>query len=351
MDYEITWITEYLGVGRAPMSYEEFDSIRAQGINGIVNLCHEYSDLHELEEQAGFEVYYLPTYDEYAPDMDELEKGLQWLDEALYLKKKILVHCRFGQGRTGTFTSAYLLRRGLDMKHAKKQLKKTKAVPSTYRQWKVLRKYRKLQKGLSIRPPRIDHNQSDDLSPFYAEYRGLAAAVDTQMATNGIAHYCGNKNDCCCHSSFDIQLLEALHLNDCLNRMLTAGARTSAIERALACRQQLQNSLTCLNPQQPYGLQEIYVKDDILCPFSVNGSCILFDARPIRCRSNGGKGLDPQFLESVMAELTRLSNETFLVLSGQFPQGAGIYSSLIDTVSGKFIQTYFHLLAATKSSP
>ncbi len=348
MSYDITWVTDYLGVGRAPMSYEEFDSIREQGVNGIVNLCHEYSDLHELEEQAGFEVYYLPTYDEYAPDMGELEKGLQWLDEALYLKKKVLIHCRFGQGRTGTFTSAYLLRRGLDMKRAKKQLKKTKALPATYRQWKVLRKYRKLQQELSFRPPRIDHNQSDDLSPFYAEYRELAAAVDTQMVSNGLTYFCGDKNDCCCHSSFNIHLLEALHLNECLNRMLSAGARISAIERALLCREQLQKSLTCLTTQQPSGLQEIYVKGGLLCPLSVGGSCILFEARPIRCRTNGGKGVDSQFLESVMTELSRLSNEAFLVLTGQLPQGPGIYSSLIDTVSGKFIQTYFHLMAATK---
>ena len=54
-------------------------------------------------------------------------------------------------------------------------------------------------------------------------------------------------------------------------------------------------------------------------------------------------------MESVMAELTRLSNEAFFVLAGQLPQGAGISTSLVDTVSGKFVQTYFHLMAATKS--
>jgi hypothetical protein len=50
-----------------------------------------------------------------------------------------------------------------------------------------------------------------------------------------------------------------------------------------------------------------------------------------------------------MNELTRLSNEAFFVLAGEFPQGQGIYSSLIDTVSGKFIQTYFHLMAQVKN--
>jgi len=349
MSYEITWITDYLGVGRAPMSYDEFDNIREQGVHGIINLCHEYSDLHELERQAGFEVYYLPIYDECAPDMDELEKGLQWLDEAIYLKKKILVHCRFGQGRTGTITSAYLLRRGLGMKQTKKELKKTMAKPSTYRQWKFLRKYSKKQGSLSIKVPKIAHDQRDNLSSFFKEYEALAEAVDKEMAKNNIQQLCGHENDRCCHASFQIPLLEAIYLNDSMNRTLTAEARTSAIERAVACSKLLQNSLQCFNPHQLSGFQEHYTKDRLLCPLSVNGSCILFESRPIRCRPYGGEELGSSFLEPVMNELTRLSNEAFFVLAGEFPQGQGIYSSLIDTVSGKFIQTYFHLMAQVKN--
>ena len=348
MSYTITWITEYLGVGRAPMSYEDLDSIGRQGINAIFNLCHEFSDLHKLEEEAGFEVYYMPIDDECAPDIAELEKGLQWLDEAVYLKKKVLVHCRFGQGRTGTITSAYLLRRGLGMKKTQKELKRTNAKPATYRQWKLLRKYSRKQGRLSLKPPRVAHDQPDDLEHFYREYRLLAKKVDAKMAENGNIQLCGAATDCCCHTSFSIPLLEALHLNDSLNRLLSAEARSAAIERALACREKLRQCLKCLTPPQPFGLQELYIKEDILCPLSVDGSCILFEARPIRCRTNGGSTLDPLFLESVMGELSRLSQETFLFLAGQFPQGTGIYSSLIDTVSGKFIQTYFHLMARTK---
>lgn len=348
MSYAINWITEYLGVGRAPMSYEEFDSIRDQGVNSIVNLCHEYSDLHELEEQAGFEVYYLPTYDEYAPDLDAMEKGLEWLDEALYLKKKVLVHCRFGQGRTGTFTSAYLLRRGLDLKGTKKELKKTKALPSTYRQWKALKRYGKLQGAFTLRPAQVDHGQSNDIVHFYAEYQLMSAEVDKQMVRSGISHSCGKKSDCCCHSSFNIPLLEALYLVDFMNRRLTSGQRTAAINRALACREKCENSLRCVNLNQAPGLQELYIKDELLCPLSVEGSCILYEARPIRCRANGGKELDPEFMKLIMDKLAHLSNETFFSLAGQLHQGAGIYSSLIDAVSGKFIQTYFHLMAASK---
>ncbi len=95
---ELTWITESLAVGHAPMSYAGLDSIRAQEIDAIVNLCGEFCDLQEIEEKTWFEVYLLPIPDECAPDMEEMEKAMAWLDEAIYLGKKVLVHCRHGIG-------------------------------------------------------------------------------------------------------------------------------------------------------------------------------------------------------------------------------------------------------------
>ncbi len=142
-DYEISWVTEELAVGHAPMSYADLDKIRNEGIDAIVNLCAEYCDLHEIEEKTGFEVYYLPIPDENAPDMEELEKAINWLDHAIKSGKKVLVHCRFGIGRTGTFVTAYLIKRGYNIKTASKQMKHTRSCPSSYSQWKFLRKYQK----------------------------------------------------------------------------------------------------------------------------------------------------------------------------------------------------------------
>ena len=142
-DYELSWITKDLAVGHAPMSYADLDKIREEGIEAIVNLCAEYCDLHEIEENSGFDVYYFPIPDENAPDMGELEKALDWLDTMIKSGKKALVHCRFGVGRTGTFVTAYLMRKGCDMKGASKQMKHTQSCPSSYSQWKLLRKYKK----------------------------------------------------------------------------------------------------------------------------------------------------------------------------------------------------------------
>ncbi len=144
--YELTWITEQLAAGYAPLSYDALDAIKARGIDAIVNLCGEYCDLHEIQQDSGFAVYYLPIADECAPDMGEMEKALAWLEHKLDLGHKALVHCRFGVGRTGTFVSAFLMRTGIDLKAAEKILKNTRATPSNYCQWKLLRQYNKTLK-------------------------------------------------------------------------------------------------------------------------------------------------------------------------------------------------------------
>jgi protein-tyrosine phosphatase len=142
-DYRLEWITDHVAAGHAPMSYDQLDAIRSTGITAILNLCGEYCDLHEIEERAGFQVHYLPIPDECAPGLEAMEEALKWMDAIIARGGKVLVHCRFGIGRTGTLLMAYLIRGGMQMKTAEKILRKTAAGPARYCQWKFLRKYNK----------------------------------------------------------------------------------------------------------------------------------------------------------------------------------------------------------------
>ena len=207
-DYQLTWITDHLAVGHAPMSYDDLDLIRAEGIDAIVNLCGEFCDLHEIEEQSGFEVFYLPIPDECAPDMEEMENALAWLDEAIYLGKKILVHCRHGIGRTGTFVTSYLIRKGLGLKVAGKKLKGTRANPTNYSQWRLLKKYSKKSGILKIREPSLESNRTVDLSGYFSDYEALVQKIEEDLeAVKGSypqALTCGAEKDDCCYRYIEL---------------------------------------------------------------------------------------------------------------------------------------------------
>lgn len=149
-DYRLKWVTDDVAAGHAPMSYDQLDTIRKAGIHAIVNLCGEYCDLHEIEENEGFQVFYLPIPDECAPDVEAMEKALLWMDAAIDRKEKVLVHCRFGIGRTGTFLMAHLIQKGMTLKNAEKTLKKTGALPARHCQWKMLRNYNKKMKAARL---------------------------------------------------------------------------------------------------------------------------------------------------------------------------------------------------------
>ena len=141
LEYPVRWITAELAVGYAPRSHDDLATIRSQGIGAIVNLCAECYDLYGIEKNAGFDVYHMPIPDEEAPALDDLERALAWVGDFINAGKKILVHCRFGIGRTGTFVAAYLMSKGYSLKTAILKMKHTPSAPMSRSQWDLLERY------------------------------------------------------------------------------------------------------------------------------------------------------------------------------------------------------------------
>ncbi len=347
--YELTWITDQLATGYAPMSYAELDFIREQGISAIVNLCGEFCDLHQIEEKSGFEVYYLPVDDECAPDLAEMEKALEWLDEAVYLKKKVLVHCRHGFGRTGTFVSAYLLRRGLGMKLAQKAMKGKRANPTNYIQWKLLRKYGKQEGTLRAKEPSIDNRIGIDTDPLIKDYTTFVAAVDDQFQEQRSEDgSCGQDQSPCCFQPFDLLLIESLYLSQMINQKLSQVQRLKVIEQAGEMAQKLK----VLHRRAPGISSEDFIRlcseSGFRCPLLADeGSCLLYDYRPLRCRLWRPEH-QSSLPESINEGIRRLSKNAYLTLAGIFPPGGNLDFSSVDTISGKFVQVYYQAMVQHK---
>ncbi len=340
--YPLIWITSQLAVGYAPMSYAELDSIRKQGIDAIVNLCGEYCDLHEIEENSGFEVYYLPIPDECAPDMEEMEKALEWLDEAIYLGKKVLVHCRHGHGRTGTFVSAYLLRKGLGMKMAEKKLKNTPAGPTNYSQWSLLRKYGKKEGQLRLAKPAIEPHSTVDLEPHLRAYRILVAEVDAELEKLALSPGCGTKDSRCCREYFTLTLIESIAVHSAMNRRLKQEERHRAIERAIGIAAEIKKLRHEYAADEPDRFAHRFAEVGLRCPLQLDTGCQLFGERPLRCRIWGLETFRAR--QDVEDRLANLSRNVYFALTGEFPPAEGLRFSMADTVSGKFVQVYFHAM-------
>jgi len=350
--YPLSWVTDQLAVGHAPMSYDELKSIREQGIDGIVNLCGEYCDLHQIEKGYGFEVYYLPVQDNEAPSLQENEKALQWLDEAVYLGKKILIHCTLGIGRTGTFLTSYLLRRGFSPKLARKKLAKTRAESTSFNQWWFLRKFRKKEGKLTIREPSLEGSRLVNLGPYFEEYDGLVKEAETEFQSSAAVPRCGRETDACCNRFFNLELVEAAYLSHYLNKKLTSEDRLAAIQRGV----EAQRTACTLLPGEPdlqFRVGETIGNEacptnalhlhDYRCPLSMDRKCIAFSYRPMICRAYGMPAATSYSANRVSLRLHDLSKRLFFELNGAF-MGGPLLFPLTTVVSGKFVQDYFNFI-------
>lgn len=344
MTYQLTWITNQLAAGCAPMSYDDLEIIKKEGVDAIVNLCGEFSDLHEIEENAGFEVYFLPVPDECAPDMEEIEKALAWLDEAIYLKKKVLIHCRHGHGRTGTFISAYMLRRGFSLKNTERLLKKNRANPTNYSQWKLLKKYHKQVGVLSaVEPSMKVAPGSHEIAPFIQEYKAVLQEIDNELAARGETASNETGSQLCCQEYFETSLIESIYVNNSMNRKLTREDRQSTIKRAGECSliiKTCKNIGRNLSELHDKTLSEIYAATGTYCPFFIADRCQRFASRPSYCRWSGSS-LEDKEKEKFSNMLKNISKDIYLAMTGSFPPESELRFSMADTVSGRFIQIYF----------
>ncbi len=340
--YKLTWLTPSLAVGYAPMSYDQLDAIKAQGIDAIVNLCGEFCDLHDIERDSGFEVFYLPIPDDDAPDMERMEQALEWLDESLYLGKKVLVHCRHGIGRTGTFVTAYMLRKGFSPKVAEKRLKHTTAHPSHYRQWKLLRQYGKQAPPLTIREPSLESAHAVDLAPYLGTCEAMIKETLAAAKTGDALPCPAEGNEGCCRGYFELTLIETVAVSQAMNRQFDAATRHQVIGEAADLSRQAGRLRRENGPGGDFPAR--YAAAALVCPLARDGGCLILEQRPLRCRLYG-LGLSAERLASLREDLALLSGQLFHALTGDLPRSETLTFPWPEVVSGRFVQRYFHYLA------
>jgi protein-tyrosine phosphatase len=94
---------------------EDLNTIKSENINNIICLVSEdefteygIPDLRKQYENKGFNVKYGSIKDQGVPTPEAAKEILEWMDERINKKEKVLVHCVGGLGRTGTVAACYL---------------------------------------------------------------------------------------------------------------------------------------------------------------------------------------------------------------------------------------------------
>lgn len=313
--YPLTWVTPQLAVGHAPMSYAELDSIRKQGIKAILNLCMEIAELARFEREQGFEVYFLPIMDEGFPELEELEKALDWLDESIYLGKKVLIHCRHGIGRTGTVVFSYLLRKGLDSKSAGKKMRGIRSRPTEQPQKRFLHQYGKKEKPLKIFKPSLIPGFKVELEPWLNRTGSILENAEADIPES--TPRCGWDHSRCCFDPVRLSLAEAVYLQYAVNTELSRALRKECIDRALAA-------------------------EATACPLLKDDRCLLYHFRPAQCRVFDRQ--TPGIPGGPARECDALSREVLAVFLGKSSSQPPPEFNLLEVVSGKFVQRFFDLL-------
>ena len=99
------------GVNPTQQLEEDCRSLASEGIGAILTLTEEPLQPGPLARH-GLVALHLPILDQTAPYPADFTRALDFIDEQHSLSRAVLVHCRFGMGRTGTILAAWLIQRG-----------------------------------------------------------------------------------------------------------------------------------------------------------------------------------------------------------------------------------------------
>jgi len=188
-----------------------------------------------------------------------------------------------------------------------------------------------------VREASIEDSGAVDLSPFFIEYQAIieeAVGRENMDDTQPIG------SEQCCQDYFELQLVEAVFVSHSMNILLSSTVRQEVIHTSLSLRQKHNFSGASIDTNDLLLRKKMWQRTRPFCPLFKNGSCLIAKDRPLHCRKIQ-IGSDPK---KFTAMIDRLSRDIFFALTGAFPPGETLHFSMLDTLSGRFVQQYFQAM-------
>lgn len=81
----------------------------ALGVSAVVNMCEEYAGPEAAYRHAGIEQLRLPTVDFTSPSLDQVQRGVAFMNDQLARGRGVYVHCKAGRARSATVVLCWLV--------------------------------------------------------------------------------------------------------------------------------------------------------------------------------------------------------------------------------------------------
>ena len=128
-----TPITARLVLGSLPFK-PDVEVLKKAGVSAVVNMCAEYSGPVSEYNRFGIEQCRLPTTDMSAPTLDDLKKGVAFIQKHLEQEdgSRVMIHCKNGMSRSACVAVSFLCAsEGLTPIEAVKLIKQVRGEVST----------------------------------------------------------------------------------------------------------------------------------------------------------------------------------------------------------------------------
>lgn len=117
-------ITPNLWLGGAPTYERDYQFLLDNHITAVLDMRAEREGDREFYRQHDIAYHRLECLDVTVPSAEQIEEGVQWMDEQIKAGRTVLVHCAKGRGRSATVLAAYLIHdQGLDYDAARDTMK------------------------------------------------------------------------------------------------------------------------------------------------------------------------------------------------------------------------------------